>query len=52
MVHAPCSMTAFWSASLIDPTGFEFLKARKMGTLETGFVLTRVRGMPQGVPSL
>jgi hypothetical protein len=45
-------MTAFWSASLIDPTGFEFLKAHKTGLLETGFVLTRVRDTPQGVPLL
>lgn len=45
-------MTAFWSASLIDPTGFEFLKARKAGLLETGYVLTCARGMPRGVPWL
>ena len=33
-VHAPCSIIAFWSASLIDLTGLEFLKARKTGHLE------------------
>ena len=45
-------MTAFWSASLIDLTGFKFLKSHETGPLETGFVLTRVHGIPQGVPSL
>lgn len=50
MVRVPCSMTAFWSASLIDLTGFEFLKARETCYLETGCVLTCGRDILQAVP--
>ena len=43
-------MTAFWSASLIDLTGFELLEARKIGCLELGFVLTHGHGILQVAP--
>ena len=33
-MRAPCSITAFWSASLIDLTGLEFLEARETGPSE------------------
>ena len=46
-LRVPCSITAFWSASLIDLTGLAFLKVRQLGPLDQALCLRMYVGCPR-----